>query len=331
MTSESELRATLRSVGLTTSAIDAVWPEWWSEDASGSPSATTELRFTVARRLGISPASLFDDRPTFLWHDETRFKNLGAVNDHEAAVLASFSVSVGRCAIGATPLIGGTPPRIAALDLRADLLELGPTVGLQALLVGCWSLRIPVIHLRIFPLQQKRMHAVAARLDSRYAILVGRESRFPSQVAFYIAHELGHIMSGHVANSAALLDVDDPLQAEPHPDEEEAAADRFALELLTGSESPEIDTDRASFTVIELAAAAMKEGASRAIDPGVIALCLAHRTGQWQEAIGALKRIPPGEEDVTRRINDLAAGQFAWDALTVDNQAFLRTIMGQPS
>ena len=45
--------------------VDAVWPAWWSDEAEGSPSAQTELRFGVSRRLGIDPRSLLgaDEEP----------------------------------------------------------------------------------------------------------------------------------------------------------------------------------------------------------------------------------------------------------------------------
>jgi hypothetical protein len=285
------------------------------------------MRFTIARRLGLAPSSLIDGPPRFVWKDETRFKNLGTASDHEAAVLASFSVAVGRCAIAATPVGGGLPAQMTASDFRGILLQSSPTVDLTALLAACWALGVPVIHLSVFPLQNKRMHSVATRLGDRYAVLVGRDSKFPSQIAYFIAHELGHILSGHVLDSAALLDVEDPLQAS-EPDDEESAADRFALELLTGNPEPEIETSQDRFSATQLAQAAMAAAGPAHIDPGVIALCLAHQTGQWREAMGALKILPPGEVDVAAGINDLAGQQFEWDSISTENQAFLQTIMG---
>lgn len=327
---ERELRTNLRRAGLTTSAIDAVWPEWWSTEAGESASASAELRFTLARRLGLAPSSLIEGPPRFVWRDETRFKNLGTVSEHEAAVLASFSVSVGRYAIRAATPVAAIPPNMTARELRAALLAGQAVVDLDALLATCWAFGIPIIHLAIFPLSQKRMNSVATRLGDRYAILIGRESRFPAQIAYFVAHELGHVLAGHVSDSAAVLDVEDPLRAEEE-DDEELAADRFALELLTGSADPDIAVDRNEFTARQLAYAAMEAAGDHLVDPGVIALCLAHRTGQWRAAMGALKIIPPGEVDVPRGVNRLAASQLDWDAISVEDQAFLSTVMGDPA
>jgi hypothetical protein len=220
---EHELRTTLRRAGLTTTAINAVWPEWWSTEAGQSPSASAELRFTVARRLGMAPSSLIEGPPRFVWRDETRFKNLGTASEQEAAILASFSVAVGRCAIRAATPVAAMPSDLTALDLRTMLITGQPAVDLDALLATCWTFGIPVIHLNVFPLSRKRMHSVATRLGDRYAILIGRESRFPAQVAYFVAHELGHIFSGHVRDSAAVIDVEDPLRTEQTDDEESSA------------------------------------------------------------------------------------------------------------
>lgn len=303
-----------------------MWPTWWSEEAEQSASATTELRFTVARRLGLSPTTLFDDTPTFIWRDDARFKNLGELNDYEAAVLASFCVGVGGHILAALNP-GRTPVALPrSSDLREVILQRAPTVNLQTLMIVCWAIGIPVVQLRLFPLRQKGMHAVAARAGDRYAILIGRESRFRAQVCFWVAHELGHIALGHVQDFCALLDVEDPAEHRGG-DEEETAADAYALELLTGSDSPEIEVDRESYSAVQLANAALNEAPSHRIDPAVLALCVAHRDGNWERAFGALKQLKD-EEDVPQQINELATTQLGLDDLSADNRQFLRTVLG---
>ena len=70
------IRRELRNAGLTTGAIDAVWPQWWDESAESSPAASAELRYTLARRLGLSPQSLFEGPPRFVWRDRAKYKEL---------------------------------------------------------------------------------------------------------------------------------------------------------------------------------------------------------------------------------------------------------------
>ena len=60
--SAGRLRREGDEAGTANAAINAVWPEWWSAEAEASLSATAELTYTVARRLGLSPAPYLTDR-----------------------------------------------------------------------------------------------------------------------------------------------------------------------------------------------------------------------------------------------------------------------------
>jgi hypothetical protein len=321
---EESLLTKLRQNGLTQRAIDAVWPGWWSAEAEGSLSATTELRYTLARRLGISPQSLFAESPEFTWRDDARFKNLGDLNTHEASVLASFCVGVGRQILFAVP--ADSSPRLPeAHRLRDLILGTAESVNLLSLLTYCWLLGIPVVQLMLFPLSNKGMHAVATRSGERYSVLIGRESRFRSQVCFWLAHELGHISLGQVGEACALLDMEDPIHHDG--DEEERAADAYALELLTGSDSPTIEITSERYTATQLANAVLDAGPPLRVDPAVLALCAGHQSRMWKESFGALKALGD-EDDVAARINELAVTQLRMDELSPDNRRFLQTVLG---
>lgn len=322
------LRRQLRSAGITRGAIDAVWPQWWSEEAESSVSAVAELRYTVARRLGLSPQSLFEDAPRFVWRDQAKFKNLGAATEDEAAVLSSFAVALGGYLVSAFPSEQEIVPELlSASQLREFLLDDFPVVALDALLTFAWSIGIPVVQMRLFPLSRKRMEATTVRIRDRVAILIGRESKFQAQVAYVVAHEIGHLLLGHLQTATALLEMEDPLTVES-PDQEEIAADRFALELLTGSPDIQVEADTTSFTATQLAGASMVASMETRIDPGVLALCLGHATGRWRQAIGAQKVLPPGEEDVGSRLNRLAEQQLHWKELSLETQEYVRTVLG---
>ncbi len=325
--SPQQLRRELRQAGIANAAIDAAWPQWWSDDASHSLSATAELTYTVARRLGLSPSALFDGSTKFLWRDETKFKNLGTSTLHEQEVLAAFAVAVGRCALKATPA-----PPVASLPepmvLRATILGTGRIVGAFELLNFCWSFGIPVLQLKVFPLQQKRMHAVTVSHNRRYAILIGYDTKYIAVLAYMLAHEIAHILLGHLENEASLLEVDDPLTARDL-DDEEIAADRLALALLTGREDPQVLPSDQAYTATALATAAMNATESEQIDPGVLALCLGHSTQRWAQSYGALKIIPPGEQAIGTQINELAVDQFDWDILSSRDREYLGSVIGR--
>ena len=321
---EDTLIDRLRKAGLSRAAIKAAWPSWWSEDAAATPSGRAELRFALARRLGLEPKPLLGERVEFVWTDEARFKHLSAEDEAHRAAITSFGMSVGRLLLRATP--GPTTEIAPAMALREAILAGSPFVDLGALIATCWALRVPVIHLRVFPLEAKSMHAMVVTVDGRFAILLGRDAGYPAPVAFTLAHELGHVMLGHLAGAPALVDVEDPALARDG-DHQEEEADRFALTLLTGSPEPDIRTNLDRFNAPTLAAAALEAASHYAVEPGTLALCLAHRRNAWPIAMSALRFIYAERKPAWREVNGIADGELGWDALGDEAASYLHNVM----
>lgn len=328
--SGATLRRELRQAGLSARAIDAAWPEWWSKSAEESLSARNELRYTLARRLGISPRSLFEGPPRFTWRDDAKFKSLGTTSESEQTILTSFGVSLGRIAVQGTP-----PPQASLLAdpslLRAAIMSGSAYVQLNNLLAACWSFGIPVLKALVLPLSHKRMHAMTVATFGRFAIILGHDNKFPARAAFTVAHEIGHIALGHVGNASALLEIEDPLQ-HGSDDTEEVEADRFALQLLTGDPDFSVAPGLAEFNPSMVAQAVQDEAPKRGVSPGMLALSLGHSTGKWAPIFSALKRLPDEyrPQDIGLLINKIASMQFDWEKLSDDQGAYLRAIMGNP-
>ncbi|HXH42388.1 MAG TPA: hypothetical protein VNK51_00925 [Bradyrhizobium sp.] len=329
MAESSKLRKDLKDAGLSDQAIDAAWPTWWSEEADGSASARAELRFALARKLGVSPKALSDDHVEFVWHDTARFKHLSGEGAAQKAALASFGVAVAHLLLQGVGGGAAHPP--PANDLRNAIREGGaPFVDLTSLLATCWGLGIPVIHLRVFPLATKAMHAMIVEANGRFAVLLGKDAQYPAPVAFTLAHELGHAALGHLNGASAIIDLDDPIESEQE-DDDEKAADRYALALLTGSPEPDIQTNIDKFGARQLADAVKEAGPKRGIEPGTLALCYAYRTENWARAMAALRYIYTDRKPVWSEVNQVANGQIDWAAMSEDSAEFLRTIMGMPN
>jgi Zn-dependent peptidase ImmA (M78 family) len=319
------LKRRLREAGLSDPLIEAAWPAWWSEDAASSRSAAAELRFSLARKLGLSPESFYHDDVQFIWKDEARFKNLSNETEDEKEILTSFGISIGRMLAHSTHEAAATVG-IAAQDLRAAILSSRQFIDLQALLATCWAIAVPVLHLRIFPLHAKRMHAMATKSGECYSILLGRDANYPAPVAFTLAHEIGHVMLGHVSGARALVDVGDPLDQKTL-DAEELAADQYALELLLGSSQPEITTSIDYFNAPTLAQAALTHAAQFNIEPGTLALCLAHQRNLWAIASSAMNFIYSERKPVWQEVNKVAAQQLDMSAAS-EQIEYLARLMG---
>jgi len=323
------LRRRLKQLGLSQGALDAAWPDWWSDSADASPSAQAELRFSLSRKLGLDPRSLLDgeEQPRFLWHDAARFKNLRGEGDTEKNAISSFGSAIGNV------LIGACPPRqsivgVTAASLRSAILAGQPFVRLVDLLSFSWAVGMPVVHLRIFPWAHKRMAAMAVRSADRYALLVAKDSFYPAHIAFYIAHEIAHVSLGHLARSNALIDFERIELADFGADSEEAAADGFALELLTGSSSPRILSYDGRASARGLAETALHVANELHIEPGTLALCFGYSTGLWPIANGAMKHIYSAAKPVWKEINAIAWKQLQLGSVTEDARPYLESVLG---
>ncbi|WP_312887118.1 ImmA/IrrE family metallo-endopeptidase [Rhizobium laguerreae] len=315
----------LRKAGLGDRAIRAAWPAWWSDDMAASPSSRAELRFALARKLGLSPKPLLGERVEFIWKDKARFKHLSVHDFNQQDAMTSFGVSVGRLLLHATM---ETHPvnSISATSLRQAVLSNANYVDLQTLLATCWAIGIPVIHLRVFPLDTKSMHAMVVEDRGRHAILLGRDANYPAPVAFTLAHELGHIMLGHLEGASAIVDLEESTEFEDG-DPQEQEADEFALTLLTSTPSPDIRTNISQFGARALAKAVLEAAPRYGIEPGTLALCLAYREKMWPTAIASLRHIYSESKPVWNEVNSIANQQLDWGQLDEESAEYLHNVM----
>lgn len=315
----------LRQAGISRAVIEAAWPSWWNDEAERSPSGRAELRFALARRLGLDPSPLLGERVEFVWNDEARFKHLSTQGAAERSVLTSYGIAIGRLLLRATP----QRPETELSDveqLRSAILTRHQYVDLQALIAVAWALGIPVVHLRVFPLEAKSMHAMVVSLDGRYAILLGRDASYPAPIAFTLAHELGHIALQHLVDLPALVDLEDSATAKTI-DKEEGEADAFALALLTGAPDPDIQTNLDRFNARTLARAVLEAGPKYRVEPGTLALCLAHRRQLWPVAMAALAHVYAESKPAWSEINAIASSELDWASLGEESAAYLRKVL----
>ena len=321
----------LQTLGLSDSVINAAWPVWWSEAADASPSARAELRYSIARKLGLEPHSLLEDgeAPRFVWKDPARFKHLSGETDIEKWALTSFGRALGSMLLSGTTA-GSSLEGTSANFLRSAILDRQPFVRLVDLLSLCWSIGIPTVHLRVFPWPQKRMAAMSVNTGDGNAILLGKDSQYPAQIAFYLAHELAHLSLGHLKENEVLVDLEPKVGSgqPPEPDPEEIAADAFALELLTGDPNPVVLPAEYTGDTRSLAKVALDIAAKVRIEPGTLALCFGYSTGDWATAMGALRHIYRTPKPVWREVNSIAMSQLSLSALPEDTFLYLKNVLG---
>jgi hypothetical protein len=123
------------------------------------------------------------------------------------------------------------------------------------------------------------------------------------------------------------VDVTDPAVA-TDKDDEEQAADEFALSLLTGSPEPLIQTNTERYGAKQLADAVLETAPLKRIEPGTLALCLAYRSSRWPTAMASLRHIYTEHKPVWREVNRIAQRQVDWETLGAESSDFLRNVLG---
>ena len=323
-------RRLIRQVGLSPTIVDAAWPDWWSDEAEASDSAKTELRFSIARKLGLDPRTLLDDRaPLWIWDDAARFKSFrGDVQAHQPPI-SSFGMALGRILLSAADdahveLSG----QISAARLRALMLQNRQAVGLIELLQLAWGLGVPVIHLRTYPLSAKKMSAMSVCLRGRFAVFLAKDSQYPAPSAFHLAHELGHIFLGHLAPGQSIVDLGGLGDPDDDADDEEQQADAFAMELLTGDAELRLQIEGEGRGARRLAEQALAVQEEHRIEAGIVALSYGFQTENWSTAIASLAHIYEKPFPVWQAVNRIAERNIRWSELEDESESYLRAVMG---
>ncbi len=338
-TSPDRLVERLLEAGLAKELVDASVPDWWAPQERDSSSARTLVALLLARRLSLDPETLLDDNVPigFLHTGPTKFKHMRLAPGERLDALVGFARGVGRIVLSTLAPETTRPVPADPAELRRAILTSGrPFVSFGDVITVCWSLGIPVLHLRLFPARSKGVTAMAVRLGQRHAILVARETGFEAQYMFHLAHEIGHIALGHLDGTSAIVDADpyDPANSpdELIDDDEERAADGYAQALLTGSSNFEVVRDTLrnpaanSGNSRELAELAVVNAAALGVDPGHIVMCFGHSTGDWPLAMAAAKLLPSQREKPGTLVNRVLWQQINPDE--ADRQAvdFLKAV-----
>ncbi len=214
------------------------------------------------------------------------------------------------------------------LRLRKTLLTSRPFVDISSLIAFLWGVGIPVIHLRINPLASKHMCAMSVRVGDRYAILLARDSSYPAPTAFHLAHEIAHILLGHLPGDGSIVDMVGPEERVDENDPEEIAADRFALELLTGNPDTFVENIGIGRSARQLATEVIRVGHAYAIEPGTLALCYGFSSKDWGVANKSMHYIYNQPSPVWEVINKIAIKQLEWEEISDESSAYLRAVVG---
>lgn len=316
------LFSAFKPLGLSAAQVRALMPDWWDDEAATDEGGLLELQILLTRRLNVSLASLQSQNPQPAFRSTTqRFKTVHPEGSSQLAVAASIGHGLAQLLVSACT---STPLRasVDAETLRKDILKSNKTVTLDALCEWLWGAGIPVVHVAGWPDGLRRPDAMCVRARGRPVVMVVRKETALAKLAYLIAHEAGHVMSGHLSSDENAVLVDDTLPVDSQSsffDQDEKQADDYALTLLGGSAllASSKKLVGPAYSEMSLAAAALGEANKAKLDAGQIILNWARFTKDWKLANLALRFLKT-TEIAPVVINDVAKRHLQYEMLPND-------------
>lgn len=265
----------------------AILPDWWDDDCSADPDLTTELELRVSRFLGCSVGSVRDSGLSLSFPTVTAAK-LRRVRDIDRdrlgpAIHAALKIGAAVVRSLRQPVkpMGALPSK--GIQWRTEIQQGDKHVRLENIVEDLWTRGIPVVPLEFLP--TPCFQGLSCVIDGRPLIMLGHKHDEPGRIAFVIAHEAGHVATGDCTAHEPVIDEDESIQDESPM---ELAADRYALEVMVGSDSiPELKGSNFQ----ELARQAAMLSRTQGIDPCAMIYAWGRRTGNYATVNMALRAL----------------------------------------
>ncbi len=272
---------------------DIILPVWWKDEIANSKIGYFQTASLISKNLGIDVSELINTtnsvalkRPANIKFKSSRNVTINTTDIWPNSLAVKISETIDQ--LYSTPLMY-LPKN--ALEIRNSIIERYGKIDLNNTLEYLWSSGIPVLHVPVFPKEVNKMDGMAVNLNGRPIIILSKNRRHDAWLLFILAHELGHIVNGHLSNTDQIIY---DMNLETEVDSEEKTANEFAAELLNGTKSPSYFSSNNIFnSPYGLVNHIRPLAKLLSIDPGVIALNYAYLTKNYAIAEQALNILSP--------------------------------------
>jgi Zn-dependent peptidase ImmA (M78 family) len=318
---------------------EVLLPDWWCDEFEQQKGAVCEAAAHISRRTNLDFAALLDAaKSPFLREEGNPLYKLR--QGTEKSNLLNAQVMAQRVAELAAYAFAQPLPSFEIFDaqtVRKQILSNSQFVTLESLLIFCGESGIPVVHTNCFPkgTSQKKFDGMVGEYNDRPVILIGKNHQSAAWLAFIVAHELGHIICGHVKDFSI---IDQKIEPNEEGDLQELEADQFAIEVLFGRKDASYDCPE-NLNPQSLGAYATAKSKSDTVVPGLVILNYAWfkakkaaskeaKSAVWKIANKALAKIEAKNITASKLINHELQKRLVWEILSDDNQEFLARMTG---
>ncbi len=333
----AEIYGRLDRIGITHQFVqDYLLPDWWTEEVDREPGVFFEGATYISRRLNVDLQSLITgtDFPKFLATAQPKFKAKANTEPQKLAISHAMAARIAELVAYACPIPYQSIETQAISEIRQAILNDRAILDLTGLLNFCWSQGIPVVHFSQYPPKTHRFDGMVSRVQGRPVIVISNKHKSPSRLLFIVAHELGHILKGHLGSEGMLVDEEIQLESE---DSDENEANQVAAELLFKQYGVSHDLWPKYLSGETLAQESKKIASSVQVSPGLITWNIAWTRAQraktrkeegiaWATAENAIKVLEP-QGDGPHDINQHPLKHLDWQRLSDDNQQYLSKML----
>lgn len=323
--SMQDLLLRLRKIGFDPNFLrQAVLPDWWEDTLASVPANRALAETAIARHLALDIADLRNAKTALTAPKPARArlkknKSVDPAHVAPAMYVAQHAAElVARNVIRVPDFTG----RRSASQVRQEILKSHAHCDLAPLLEYCWAAGVAVIHVKGLPERSKKIYGMALFCGARPVIVLASAKDSPPWLAFHLAHELGHILLGHVQEGMGPW-VDGSIDAKGE-DRNETEADEFACEVLTGQKRMSFKPTL-GLTAGKVAAAVRTYGEKHRISAGVVTLFYGRSANRWGPAQLALKELSE-DHGAHEQIDHALASKLAIDQMPESSARFLSVL-----
>lgn len=317
----------LSEIGLKKGVVKTYLPDWWEDSIATTEVGFQESLWLIAntfhidfKTLNLSISENSNPQYRLPHHQFKHSVNLEQDKLKPAVAIAMLAAKITLTAFE-KPL--NDLSSLSAENIREKLLADGNQwIDFKVLVQYCWSIGIPVIFIKKIP--SPKMDGLALLQNDRPVIVLTKNTNYGILV-FHLAHELGHIILGHVKENGMMID---KKIVKDEEDDLEIQANAFALELLTGKANKKYTTGKGISQNV-LAESVLKKAEDDSIDPLHIILNYGHSNNNFGFAMQVLQLLVQKLEII--QTDQEVAQQFFIDNVDIDSindDEVIRRIIG---
>ena len=198
----------LSKIGLKKGMVKTYLPDWWDDSIATTEVGFQESLWLIANTFHIDFKTLNlsisgDSNPQYRLPNH-KFKHSVNLDQDKLKPAVAVAMLAAKITLNTFEKPLADLSSLSAESIRERLLSDGNQwIDFKVLVQYCWNIGIPVIFIKEIP--SPKMDGLALLRNDRPVIVLTKNDDY-GVLVFHLAHELGHIILGHVKENGMMID-----------------------------------------------------------------------------------------------------------------------------